>query len=84
MNTIILIATSIILKQKIKWIRVILAGSLGAIYSIISYISTLKIYSNLILKIILSILIIYIAYIKYEILSAPSALFPLNNRAPPA
>lgn len=62
MNTIILIATSIILKQKIKWIRVILAGSLGAIYSIISYISTLKIYSNLILKIILSILIIYIAY----------------------
>lgn len=62
MNTIILIATSIILKQKIKWIRVILAGSLGAIYSIISYISILKIYSNLILKIILSILIIYIAY----------------------
>ena len=62
MNTIILIATGIILKQKIKWIRIILAGSLGAIYSIMTYISTLQIYSNLILKIILSILIIYIAY----------------------
>ena len=62
MNTIILIATGIILKQKIKWIRIILAGSLGAIYSIMTYISSLQIYSNLILKIILSILIIYIAY----------------------
>ena len=62
MNTIILIATGIILKQKIKWIRIILGGSLGAIYSIMTYISTLQIYSNLILKIILSILIIYIAY----------------------
>lgn len=62
MNTIILIATGIILKQKIKWLRIILAGSLGAIYSIMTYISTLQIYSNLILKIILSIIIIYIAY----------------------
>ena len=62
MNTIILIATGIILKQKIKWIRIILGGSLGAIYSIMTYISSLQIYSNLILKIILSILIIYIAY----------------------
>ena len=62
MNTIILIATGIILKQKMKWIRIILGGSLGAIYSIMTYISSLQIYSNLILKIILSILIIYIAY----------------------
>ncbi len=62
MNSIILIATGIILKQKLNWIRILLASSLGAIYSILSYISELKIYSNLILKIILSILIIYIAY----------------------
>ena len=60
MNTIILIATGIILKQKIKWIRIILGGSLGAIYSIMTYISSLQIYSNLILKIILSILIFYL------------------------
>ena len=62
MNTIILIATGIILKQKIKWLRIILAGTLGAIYSIMTYISALQIYSNLVLKIILSIIIIYIAY----------------------
>ena len=62
MNTIILIATGIILKQKMKWLRILLAGTLGAIYSIMTYISELQIYSNIILKIILSILIIYIAY----------------------
>lgn len=62
MNSIILIATGIVLKQKIKWIRIILSSSLGAIYSIISYISTLKIYSTFILKLILSIIIIYIAF----------------------
>lgn len=62
MNSIILIATGMILKQKLSWIRILLASSLGAIYSILSYISELKIYSNFILKIILSILIIYIAY----------------------
>lgn len=62
MNSIILIATGIILKQKIKWIRIILASSLGAIYTIISYISSLKIYSTFVLKLILSIIIIYIAF----------------------
>ena len=62
MNTIILIATGIILKQKMKWLRILLAGTLGAIYSIMTYISSLQIYSNIILKIILSIIITYIAY----------------------
>ena len=62
MNTIILIATGIILKQKMKWLRILLAGTLGAIYSIMTYISELQIYSNIILKIILSIIITYIAY----------------------
>ena len=62
MNSIILIASGIILKKKMKWIRILLASSLGAIYTIIGYISTLEIYSNLLLKIILSILIIYIAF----------------------
>ena len=62
MNSIILIASGIILKKKMKWIRILLASSLGAIYTIIGYISTLEIYSNLLLKMILSILIIYIAF----------------------
>ena len=62
MNSIILIASGIILKKKLKWIRILLASSLGAIYTIIGYISVLQIYSNWVLKVILSILIIYIAF----------------------
>ena len=62
MNYIILYATAIILKRKIKNTRLILASLLGAIYSIISYISNIEIYSTMLLKIILSIIIIYIAF----------------------
>ena len=62
MNYIILFATSIILKVKVKHIRLILASSLGAIYSIIAYMSILEMYSSVILKIILSVIIVYIAY----------------------
>lgn len=62
MNYIILFATSIIIKVKVKHIRLILASSLGAIYSIIAYMSILEMYSSIILKIILSVIIVYIAY----------------------
>lgn len=62
MNYIILFATGVILKIPIKHIRLILASLLGAIYTIIAYISGLKIYSNFFLKLILSLVIIYIAF----------------------
>lgn len=62
MNYIILFATGIVLKTKIKHLRLILASLIGAIYSIITYISSIQIYSNMIMKIILSIIIVYIAY----------------------
>ena len=62
MNYIILFATAVVLKLKIKQIRVILASLVGAIYTIISYISGLKIYSNFFLKLILSFVIIYMAF----------------------
>lgn len=62
MNYIILFATSIIIKIKVKHIRLILASGLGAIYSIIAYMSILEMYSSVILKIILSVIIVYIAY----------------------
>lgn len=62
MNYIILFATSIIIKIKVKHIRLILASILGAIYSIIAYMSILEMYSSVILKIILSVIIVYIAY----------------------
>ena len=62
MNYIIILATGIILKVKIKHIRIILASLLGAIYSIVAYISPLGIYSSLILKLLLSIIIVYISF----------------------
>ncbi len=62
MNSIILLATGLILKEKIKIIKVLLASLLGASYSLVSYMSILEIYSSMFLKIILSIVIVYIAF----------------------
>ena len=62
MNYIILFATGVILKIPIKHVRLILASFVGAIYTIIAYISGLKIYSDFFLKFILSVIIIYIAF----------------------
>lgn len=62
MNYIILYATGIVMKIKMKVVRLLLASLIGALYSIMAYISTFGIYSNIILKFILSIIIIYVAY----------------------
>lgn len=62
MNYIILLATGIAAKIQIKHIRLIIASLLGAIYTVISYMKVLEIYSNFLLKLLLSIIIIYIAY----------------------
>lgn len=62
MNSIIIYATAIITKVEIKHIRIILSSFIGASYSILSYISGLKIYSALWLKIMLSVIMVYIAF----------------------
>ena len=62
MNFIILLATGLILKGKISVTRLVIASLMGAIYSVVAYISILEIYSSMVLKIILSIVIIYIAF----------------------
>lgn len=62
MNYIILYATGIVMKIKMKVVRLFLASLIGAVYSIVAYVSTFQIYSNIILKFILSIIIIYVAY----------------------
>lgn len=62
MNSIILYATSIILKIKVKKIRLILSSIIGAIYSIILYISEMQLYNSIISKIILSIIMVYVAF----------------------
>ena len=62
MNFIIIYATGLILKRKIKIFKILLGGIIGAIYAIIYYISNLEIYSSIILKILLSIVIVYISF----------------------
>lgn len=62
MNYIILYATGIILKAPIKIIRTFLSSTIGSIYAVISYMSILKISSNIFFKIILSISMVYIAF----------------------
>ena len=42
--------------------RLIIASLIGAIYAVIAYMNILKIYSTMILKIVLSIIIVYIAF----------------------
>ena len=67
MNCIILYATGIITKNKINHIRIIIASLIGAIYAVIEYWSKITIYSNIIIKLILSIIIIYIAFYPQNI-----------------
>ena len=61
-NYIILYATGIILKIQIKNLKIFFASLIGAIYSIIYYIVQLGLYSNFIIKLILSVVMIYIAF----------------------
>lgn len=63
MNYIILFATGYIMKLKRKHIRLITSALVGGIYSILAYMEIMEIYSNTIVKIILSIVMVYIAYI---------------------
>lgn len=62
MNSIIIYATSIILKLKTKMIRVVISSAIGSIYAIITYITELPIYTSIISKIILAIVIVYVAF----------------------
>ena len=62
MNYIILYATGLISKSKISYLRILLASAIGAIYAITEYITKLSIYSNTLVKVILSIIIIFVAF----------------------
>ena len=62
MNYIILFGTAYIIKTKIKHVRIVVSSVRGAVYVIFVYMKELEIYSNFIVKIILSISMIYIAY----------------------
>lgn len=62
MNYIILLAIGMVLKIEIKHMRLILASLVGAIYTVLVYMQIIPIYSNFLLKIILSFVIVYIAF----------------------
>lgn len=81
MNMAILYATSILLKEKARFFRIVIASAIGSIYVIISYISNLKIYSSIILKIILSVIIVYVAFnaTKAKVLLNQTLIFYLTS-----
>lgn len=81
MNYIILFATGIINRTKISYIRIFLASLLGGIYAIVAYMSIIKIYSNIALKILLSICMVYIAFKseKIKILFKQLLIFYLTS-----
>ena len=67
MNSIILYATSIILKIKPKIIRIIASSTIGSIYSIIIYITKIEIYTSVISKAILAVIMVYVAFYPQNI-----------------
>lgn len=62
MNYIIILATGMICKINIRYIRIFFGSLLGAIYAILVYIINLPIYTNPIIKILISISMIYISF----------------------
>lgn len=62
MNYIILYATGIIYKTKTKMLRLLFSSAIGAVYAVLAYMQVLEIYSNLLLKFLLSVGMVYLAY----------------------
>lgn len=62
MNYIILFATGLIIKIKVNHTRLIISSLIGAVYAIMSYISKINVYTNQLVKLLLSVAMIYIAY----------------------
>lgn len=62
MNYIILFATGIICKEKIRQIRIIISSIIGSIYSVAYYITEITLYATIIAKILLSVVMVYIAF----------------------
>ena len=78
-NYIILYATGIILKLQPKKSKVLFGSLIGATYSVIYYIVQLGLYSNFIVKLVLSIIIIYITFnsTNFKMLAKQTLMFYL-------
>ena len=62
MNYIIIFATGIVIKDECRKWRILLASVVGAIYTIVMYLNIIPIYSNFVMKLILSIVIVCISF----------------------
>ena len=69
MNSIILFATGLVVKVKCKFFRIIVSGTLGALYVIGKYLGNNPIFSNIFVQIGLSITMIYIAFMPSNLKS---------------
>ena len=62
LNYIILLATAIISKSKIKFFKFFLASSFGSLYAILNYIINLNLFTNFLLKLFISIFMILLSF----------------------
>lgn len=62
MNYIIIFATGVVIKTECRKLRIFIASLVGAVYTVVMYLNIIPIYSNFIMKVILSIVIVYIAF----------------------
>ena len=62
MNYIIIFATGVVIKTDCKKLRILLASCIGAVYTVVMYLDVLPIYSNFIMKFVLSVAMVYIAF----------------------
>lgn len=67
MNYIILFACGVLMKVNLKNWRIFLSASMGAIYTIIMYLDIIPIYSNIVMKFVLSIGMVYVALNPKEV-----------------
>lgn len=79
MNYIILFATGIVMKRKIKHIKLIIASLIGSVYAIVIYLNITKIASNIIMKIILSLIMVWLSFSEqnYKLLLKDVLMFYL-------
>lgn len=67
LNYIILMATSLISKCKVRYIPFLLSSSLGGLYSIVNYVLSLELIENILFKLLLSIFMIQIAFTNLKL-----------------
>lgn len=67
MNYIILLGLGYIIKLKINYLRIFLSSLIGAIYAVLAYSRIFPLYTNFLVKIVLSICMVYIAYCPKKI-----------------